>query len=143
LFLLVGPLVFFSDIGGFVAPNPVQSADIQVALVIKKTLTQADMKEFGFASFNDTDSSLFQLDSSETDLLQELQGSTELAQDDGSDGGTTLTPAEKEQARHRLHTEIPYYVYENKNPFLRLYDEAYYQHSKFNRWTETRFFAAD
>jgi len=45
--------------------------------------------------------------------------------------------------RHRLHTEIPYYVYENGNPFLRLYDEAYYENSKFNRWTETRFFAAD
>lgn len=38
LFLLVGPLVFFSDVGGFVAPNPVLSADIKVALVITKTL---------------------------------------------------------------------------------------------------------
>jgi len=51
LFLLVGPLVFFSDIGGFVAPNPVLSADIQVALVMKKTLSDADLKEFGFSSF--------------------------------------------------------------------------------------------
>jgi len=51
LFLLVGPLVFFSDIGGFVAPNPVLSGDVKVALVIKKTLSDADLKEFGFASF--------------------------------------------------------------------------------------------
>jgi len=146
LFLLVGPLVFFSDIGGFVAPNPVQSADIQVALVINKTLTQADMKEFGFASFknailnNKTHEADYQLDGAETDLLQELEGSTELA-------ASKTEQASKKSINYDsstwLHTEIPYYVYENKNPFLRLYDDAYYQDSKFDRWTETRFFAAD
>jgi len=73
----------------------------------------------------------YQIDGAATDLLQELEGSTELA------------ASKTEQAGHRLHTEIPYYVYENKNPFLRLYDKDYYQHSKFDRWTETRFFAAD
>jgi piezo-type mechanosensitive ion channel component 1/2 len=41
LFLLVGPLVFFSDVGGFVRPNPVRSADIEVALVITKTLNSS------------------------------------------------------------------------------------------------------
>jgi hypothetical protein len=132
LFLLVGPLVFFSDIGGFVAPNAVQSADIRIALVINKTLTQADLKEFGFTSFdNNLNQTDYQIDGATTDLLQELEGSTELA------------ASKTEQARHRLHTEIPYYVYENKNPFLRLYGQHYYEHSKFDRWTETRFFAAD
>lgn len=52
LFLLVGPLVFFSDIGGFVAPNRVLSADIKVALVITKTLnsTLAPVSALAFAS---------------------------------------------------------------------------------------------
>jgi len=35
----VGPLWFFSDAGGFVAPNPVQSAFISFAFVITKDLT--------------------------------------------------------------------------------------------------------
>jgi len=43
--------------------------------------------------------------------------------------------------KYKYHTEIPYYVYDNSNPFLRAYDEAYYHSSKFDRWTETRFFA--
>jgi len=45
--------------------------------------------------------------------------------------------------KYKYHTEIPYYVYQNRNPFLRVYDEAYYHSSKFDRWTETRFFEAD
>jgi len=36
--LLVGPLWFFSDIGGFVAPNPVQSARLELDFIIEKKL---------------------------------------------------------------------------------------------------------
>ena len=36
--LLAGPLLFFSDAGGFIAPNPVHAASLSVFLVIKKRL---------------------------------------------------------------------------------------------------------
>ena len=71
------------------------------------------------------------------DLLEQLEGSTELAVSNENDA----KPSENSSLDY--HTEIPYYVYQNRNPFLRLYDEGYYENSKFNRWTETRFFAAE
>jgi len=42
LSLLVGPLWFFSEVGGFIAPNPVQQAQISFAFVVSKTLSQED-----------------------------------------------------------------------------------------------------
>jgi hypothetical protein len=39
LTLLVGPLWFFSEAGGFIAPNPVKEADVTFAFVISKNLT--------------------------------------------------------------------------------------------------------
>jgi hypothetical protein len=39
-----------------------------------------------------------------------------------------------------IHASIPYLVYQNKNPFMRDFDEDYYQGSEYNKWTETRFF---
>jgi len=40
LLLLVGPLWFFSDVGGFVQPNPVKKADIALAFIISKSLSK-------------------------------------------------------------------------------------------------------
>lgn len=37
--LLVGPLLFFSDAGGFVAPNPVHSGSVQLDFLIDKRLS--------------------------------------------------------------------------------------------------------
>ena len=45
LALLVGPFIFFSDIGGFVQTNPISGGDIKVSLVINKTLTLADLED--------------------------------------------------------------------------------------------------
>jgi piezo-type mechanosensitive ion channel component 1/2 len=39
MLLLVGPLFFFSDVGGFVAPNPVSSGDFKISMIITKQLT--------------------------------------------------------------------------------------------------------
>ena len=62
---MIGPLYFFSDAGGFVAPNPVKQADITLDLIIARNVSS------------------------------------------GTIGGTKLT------------SEVPYLIYENKNPFLR------------------------
>lgn len=44
LMLLVGPLIFFSDVGGFIAPNPVLSGDIQYSFVITKLVSERDLE---------------------------------------------------------------------------------------------------
>lgn len=46
LALVVGPLVFFSTVGGFVAPNPVTSGQLTLSFIIKKSLTDADLDNF-------------------------------------------------------------------------------------------------
>ena len=50
---------------------------------------------------------------------------------------------EKSKASREIKSEIPYVLYENKHPFLRQYDEDYYQLTQFNKWTETRYFTPD
>jgi len=35
--MLIGPIFFFSDYGGFIAPNPAISGEIDVSLIIDKT----------------------------------------------------------------------------------------------------------
>ena len=47
------------------------------------------------------------------------------------------------KASRELKNEIPYVIYENQFPFLRQYDEDYYKLTKFNQWTETRYFTPD
>lgn len=66
-----------------------------------------------------------------------------MTQDKTNSSHVELSASSGNDADYKYHTEIPYYVYQNRNPFLRLYDEAYYHSSKFDRWTETRFFEAD
>lgn len=36
---------------------------------------------------------------------------------------------------------MAYGIFNNRNPFIREYDEQYYLGSKFHNWTETRFFS--
>ena len=43
LMLLVGPFIFFSDIGGFTAPNPVQKAQISVEFIMDKSVSTNDL----------------------------------------------------------------------------------------------------
>jgi hypothetical protein len=42
LFILIGPLFFFSDYGGFVAPNPVTEGELQFSFVIKRNMSNED-----------------------------------------------------------------------------------------------------
>jgi hypothetical protein len=34
--MLIGPIFFFSDLGGFIASNPVSSGEIKIALIVNK-----------------------------------------------------------------------------------------------------------
>lgn len=42
LALLVGPIYFFSDIGGFVVENPVETASFAVSFIINKNISMAE-----------------------------------------------------------------------------------------------------
>jgi hypothetical protein len=42
-----------------------------------------------------------------------------------------------------IHSSIPYKVYDNKDGFLRTYDDTYFRDSNYSKWTETRFFEPD
>lgn len=43
LLMLIGPIYFFSDYGGFIAPNPVQSGLIQIAIIVSKNVSVNDL----------------------------------------------------------------------------------------------------
>jgi hypothetical protein len=43
LLMLIGPIFFFSDYGGFMAPNPVGSGQLAVSFGISKTVQWKDM----------------------------------------------------------------------------------------------------
>jgi hypothetical protein len=43
LLLLFGPIFFFSEFGAFIQENPVKQASIELAFVVNKTLSQADL----------------------------------------------------------------------------------------------------
>jgi hypothetical protein len=39
---LVGPIFFFSDLGGFVVENPVESAFVGLSFIINKNMTESE-----------------------------------------------------------------------------------------------------
>ena len=43
LALLVGPIYFFSDIGGFVVLNPVDSVFLGLSFIITKNMSESEM----------------------------------------------------------------------------------------------------
>jgi len=44
LCILVGPIYFFSDIGGFIQTNPVNSGQIYLSFVINKTISESELQ---------------------------------------------------------------------------------------------------
>lgn len=43
LSILVGPIYFFSDIGGFIQTNPVHAGNMFVSFVINKTISESEL----------------------------------------------------------------------------------------------------
>jgi len=46
LLILVGPLVLFSPMAGFIKPNPVLSGDIKVSFLITKEISNTTMHKY-------------------------------------------------------------------------------------------------
>jgi hypothetical protein len=46
LAILVGPLILFSPLAGFIAPNPVLNAEMNVNFLITRQLSDIEMKKF-------------------------------------------------------------------------------------------------
>lgn len=112
IFLLVGPFLIFSEYGGLTAPNPVLNGELQAYFLVNKTVyTDAETKRM--------------LPGLSADEAKEIQKRI-----DAGEYGSATTVA----------SEIPYRIYQNKNAFLRTFDEDYWTSSPFSDWTETRTF---
>ena len=134
--LLVGPLIFFSDVGGFIAPNPVLSGDIQYSFVITKLVSESDLET--------TTPKHYQAAEDSGSLAGWSESQTELVFDPAD--ATTLAAADQDGERSdtkNIKQRMPYGFFANKNPFFRTFDKAYQEASVFNKWTETRFLDAD
>ena len=46
LLILVGPLILFSPMAGFIAPNPVLSGDIKVSFLITEEISNKTMHKY-------------------------------------------------------------------------------------------------
>jgi hypothetical protein len=126
--MLVGPIYFFSDIGGFIQINPVESASLGLSFIITKNITQ---KEFERSSikFNSMD---IGSESNEDSLnLDSMMTPTLLKEKEAS---------EHDMNDERVYSKTPYKFFENANPYFRNYTKETYMHSHFSNWTETRFF---
>lgn len=60
--LLVGPLWFFSDIGGFVAPNPVEAANFEISVIIEKVLKDLTKEDKKYTKKENLDNNTISLD---------------------------------------------------------------------------------
>ena len=45
LLLVVGPIFFFSTIGGFVSPNPIHNGELEFMFYIRKSLDLKELKK--------------------------------------------------------------------------------------------------
>ena len=71
LVLVIGPLYFFSTIGGFVAPNPVLGDELSFSLIIKKALKEAELSKMeGPGGLNKNIYSLKAFDSSQESISE-------------------------------------------------------------------------
>lgn len=101
--MLIGPIFFFSDYGGFIAPNPVQSGKIDVQFIIDKTTSIHDI------------------------LANEASrgGSQDFAHEEHDHSDDSEDWIEEHMSKE-LHSEVPYKIYQDDYPFFRQYDEAFY-----------------
>lgn len=124
--LLAGPLWFFSDIGGFVAPNPVQSANLELSFIIQKNLTDLNLEDERHEGKHKANDDKTKLNLDELYTTQDLSELEEETDD-----------------TKKIQQKKPYSLYTNQNPFFREWDQEYYEQTPFSNWTETRFFKAD
>ena len=102
--MLIGPIFFFSDYGGFIAPNPALSGKIDVSLIIDKTTSiQEILKNEQLRGGGE------EVDTEEIEVPQDVSEEW----------------VEQNLAKE-LHAQVPYQIYSNKYPFFRQYDDEFY-----------------
>lgn len=147
LTMLIGPIYFFSDYGGFIAPNPVQTGLIQIAIIVSKQVSVNDLMGKGGVNHENIQK-MKNMDQFENTFDLSAMGNQSLMLDqevyglefDAEQERLRQAAIDKAKDSKELKSEIPYVIYENRYPFLRQYDEDYYSLTKFNEWTETRYF---
>ena len=79
-------------------------------------------------------------------LEQSENGARDLFDKDDSVNSLQLAHlgnGDKTAQKAELKKERPYFIYENRYPFFRQYDDEFYNQTQFNQWTETRYFKPD
>lgn len=111
--LIIGPLIIFSNLSGFVADNPAISGEIQFSFMIKETLDLSTVNKIDPPDLSNSNLNL-----------------------------TAFQKEEMKDSPKFINETVPYTFYTNKNPFFRRYTWDYFKTTKFYKWTETRFFDA-
>lgn len=143
LALVVGPLVFFSTVGGFVAPNPVTSGQLTLSFMIKKSLTNADLDKFVGAHHATIANMAGDLTHPASSTQMSETGHADSLNVQSMKNNQTNLKTESVKitdVRDRLNQTIPYILYDNKYPLQRTYNKSIFQESPYSKWTETRFF---
>jgi len=110
LTLIVGPLILFSNLmPGLVTFNPVLSADVHISFNMNKTI-------YSYSSGAVIDNTEIR----ELDLEEFTEGYA---------NGTIVSSTQS----------TPYLIYNNANPFFRVYNEKQWLTSNYSEWTETNY----
>jgi len=109
--MLVGPFFLFSEYGGLVQSNPVLGGNIEFSFIIEKNL------------FTDKNGDII-INISNEEAVKLHKQSLSADQD-------------KNQV---IRTEVPYSIFKNEHPYLRLYDKEMWESSEFDKMTETNYF---
>lgn len=111
IFLLVGPMLLFSEYGGLTSANPVLNGELTASFLIQK------------AVYTDVNDHRMRPGLTEAEARK--------IEDEIESGVPNLV---------KVNTAVPYQVYKNSHSFLRTYDEDYWKTAKYFNWTETRSF---
>ena len=155
LVLVIGPLYFFSTIGGFVAPNPVHGGELSFALIIKKALDEGELAKMeGPGGLGKNSYSLKAFDFSEESMSEIHRAASHNESSPAGLNIYALDDSDTEFIEHNKKTKdpksqfvakqiVPFSFYHSENPLLKSYNSTMFDESIYHNWTETRFFHSD
>jgi hypothetical protein len=158
LVLVIGPLFFFSTIGGFVAPNPALGGELSFAFIIKKYLDEADLAKlegpgglqhnkgssYSLTAFDFSQESISKLHRSASHNESSPAGLNIYALDDSdTEFVTAINTKNKDKPHYVAKQVVPFSFYHSENPLLESYNSTMFEESVYHNWTETRFFHSD
>jgi len=154
LLFLVGPVLFFSEYGGFITNNPVKAGTISLQLIVSKNTSYQDLMDNSYERnpnpYNETrfNETLFMLGGEESSASQANGDTADPEESETADVAGAGEPTVGEGTADRASTgeltaEKIYRVYDTHTPFFRQYDEFYLKGTPYVQWTETRQFEAN